>query len=49
MIYGDIGGIAPVGRCDPPTPNNLFRGVERVPTPTDVRLEPGMQILGSSP
>jgi len=49
MIYGDIGGIAPVGHCDPPTPNNLFRGVERVPTPTDVRLEPGMQILGSSP
>ena len=49
MIYGDIGGIAPIGHGDPPTPNHLFRGVECVPAPTDVRLEPGMQIHGLKP
>jgi hypothetical protein len=49
MIYGDIGGIAPIGYGDPSAPNNLFRGVERVPAPTDVRLEPGMEIHGLKP
>ena len=49
MIYGDIGGIAPIGHGDPSAPNNLFRGIERVPTPTDVRLEPGVEIHGLKP
>ena len=44
VVYRNIGGITPVGHGKPPPAKNTFGRVERVPTVTNVRLEPGMQI-----
>jgi hypothetical protein len=49
MIYGDIGRIASISHCKAPTPNSLLRWVNCVPTATNVRFEPSMQIHRHKP
>ena len=44
MVDRNVGCITSIGHCKSPTMKSVLRGIEPVPAPPNVRLEPGMQV-----